>query len=263
MMFFYGLKMLDAGLYREFKQPLTPEKLESCKTVINRMTELAERARNEGLLSLDAEAQDEPNAFLKMGMTLITDATPHDVVENIMLKMIYADEADGMAVEKLLMLDGLLLMQNGCNPLVLREYLSAALGEKAMLEILNEDFSSEKYIRFSHFMRSIETQQALPESEEFNQTFGRLCSIGLSRVFLELDDFPAVLATALRGCSSAVVWNVFFHLSERLKFIIIDEWERMRNFAQKENILCAQNVIREKMAQLESQGEIVILRKKF
>jgi chemotaxis protein MotA len=52
--------------------------------VVDRFVELAEKARREGLLALEADAQTLPDPFMRKGMMLAVDGTDPELVQSIM-----------------------------------------------------------------------------------------------------------------------------------------------------------------------------------
>lgn len=80
-----------AGLPKAFgkvfsKVALNPEEF------IKTLTMLAEKARREGLLSLESEAQNVTDSFLKKGLELIVDGTDPEIVEETLRNELYVLE---------------------------------------------------------------------------------------------------------------------------------------------------------------------------
>jgi chemotaxis protein MotA len=75
------------AVLKTFRKPdLDPQAL------IATITSLAERARKEGLLSLESEAQSLSDPFLKKGIELIVDGTDPEIVESTMRNELYVME---------------------------------------------------------------------------------------------------------------------------------------------------------------------------
>jgi chemotaxis protein MotA len=66
---------LPSAVGQIFKQKLTP-----LPQVIDQMVELADKARRSGLLALEEEAKNLPDAYLRQGLQLVIDGTDQEVV---------------------------------------------------------------------------------------------------------------------------------------------------------------------------------------
>lgn len=54
--------------------------------IINKLAELSEKARKEGLLSLEGEAQTSGNEVVKKGLALVVDGIETDVIKDILIR---------------------------------------------------------------------------------------------------------------------------------------------------------------------------------
>ncbi len=52
--------------------------------IINKLAELSEKARKDGLLSLEQDAQENPNELIKKGLALVVDGIETDVIKDIL-----------------------------------------------------------------------------------------------------------------------------------------------------------------------------------
>ncbi|MTK07745.1 MAG: flagellar motor stator protein MotA [Hungatella sp.] len=75
-----------------FKVLFTKKKGQSEAEMIELMYELAKKARSEGLLSLEAKAEELEDPFLKKGIRLLVDGTGEEVIEDILESEISAME---------------------------------------------------------------------------------------------------------------------------------------------------------------------------
>lgn len=95
---------------------------------------LARKARRDGLLALDEDAQTATPGLLRLGLRLVVDGADPDVVQRTCRIAIHADGFEGVElVRRLVLLDGVLGIQAGENPTQLAAQLSAYLGEEAAL----------------------------------------------------------------------------------------------------------------------------------
>lgn len=240
--------LLDPELYLRADRPLTEDETETCKQIIRRIIGLAERARRSGLLALESEAEDEPDAFMRMGIGLIVDGTDPELVKHVLLRMVFADCSD--MLPKLLITDGLLAIQAGINPHYIGIILYAALGEEFVY--IHDDLSSREY---HQFITSVQSQRALPECAEFDGLLARMHNRTVQRVLHEVSIYT--LTTALRGCRADIVMKVIDNLSKRLCLEFMDTWDSGR--PPDETVLLCQEEMLRKIKSLSEAGEIVIM----
>jgi chemotaxis protein MotA len=53
-------------------------------SIINRLAELSEKARKDGLLSLEQDAQADENVFIRKGLSLVVDGTEIETIKDIL-----------------------------------------------------------------------------------------------------------------------------------------------------------------------------------
>ena len=88
----YPLEMTTKGLPQATKYIFTTPQLDTAGT-IRTIVEFAQKARREGLLALEAEAEQITNPFLKKGIRLVVDGTDPELVRSILeIEMQYIDE---------------------------------------------------------------------------------------------------------------------------------------------------------------------------
>jgi hypothetical protein len=242
--------MLNAELYLKVSRAVTEAEKKACNNVIDRIITLANIARLRGVLALEAEMQDEPSGFLKMGIGLVVDGTDPEIVEQILLRAVFADGTDAGMLTKMLMADGILAIQNGFNPRIIQAMLGAVLGEKAVMELEGQYPSMREYFKF---LNSLQSKQALPECAEFEALLTQMDDRAVRRVLREVDLFT--LAAALRGCGYAAIHKIMDSLSIRTGLTLADEWALAKPTV--EMILDCQQAIREKVTALVNCGEIV------
>lgn len=73
------IKQIFSGLGTVFK-----EKKMDPVGIINHLSELSEKARKEGLLSLEMEAQNSENEFIRKGLSLVVDGIETEVIKDIL-----------------------------------------------------------------------------------------------------------------------------------------------------------------------------------
>lgn len=81
-------------------------RLEEPSELINELVELAELARKDGLLALEAKAREIRNPFVAMGIQLAVDGTRHEVIEEIMTHEVESRAARHREAKKIVELVG-------------------------------------------------------------------------------------------------------------------------------------------------------------
>lgn len=129
----YGSKSLDilnfpSHLRKTFSKPeLQPEAL------IPQLVRFAEKARREGLLSLEREVKEANDPFLKQGLQLVADGTDPEIVKSILLVQLDQQAMRHDRVAKLYEAGG------GYAPTV--GIIGAVLGLIAVMEHLDQGIS--------------------------------------------------------------------------------------------------------------------------
>jgi len=243
--------MLDLDLFLKVNRTLTEADKESCKSMIYKILELANIARREGVLVLEQKMLNEPNAFLKMGIELLTDGTDHDTLKQILLRAAFSGGTNAEIMLKLLITDGVLAIQKGALPRLIRALLGSLFGEQTVLDLE----AGVMYDNYNEFLESIRSTRAIPESVEFDALLASMADITVQRVLREIDLWTLVIA--MRGCGYAAI-NKFLvdNVSKRLSMQAASEWQVIKPTV--EMILTCQKAILEIITMLEQSGEIII-----
>lgn len=111
--------------------PLTTPDLEKCLHTIKQIIQLTQCARREGLLSLESILSDLKHPFLlRKGIGLVVDGNDRALIEAILSRYILAGQYNGFdLVNRQIIMQGVLLIQNGEHPRTIQECLIAFLGE--------------------------------------------------------------------------------------------------------------------------------------
>lgn len=207
---------------------------EACKPVITRVMELAEIGRKEGLLMLEDQIKEEDSFFLKIAIELVVDAVEPDSVKEILQHLILADDYSGVELlSRLLITEGALAIQNGDNPQVLKEKLTAMLGEKYLLQAKIIQQAKEKASKIKttqqvkQFLEKKKGQEGLPECRTLELFMTRMPDRSVQRVLMEADSRD--LACALKGCSYPMIQKIFDNLSAELCVTTAEAMNRLRN----------------------------------
>jgi len=111
--------------------PLTTSDLEKSLHTIKHILELSNRARKEGLLSIEDIESDHTQPFLlRKGISLVVDGTDKIHVEEILSRYILSGQYNGyQLINRQIIMQGVLLIQCGEHPRLIQESLLSFLGE--------------------------------------------------------------------------------------------------------------------------------------
>ena len=100
------------------------------RDLIGQICGLCRKAREDGLLALDLLLPELTEPLLKLGVRLVLDGVDTETVEGILTTAIHAGNYSGQElVRRMIIADGILLLQQGQNPSDVKVFLSAYLGE--------------------------------------------------------------------------------------------------------------------------------------
>jgi hypothetical protein len=98
--------------------------------VIEMLVRFAEKARAEGLLSLEDELQNIDSTFIKNGIRRVVDGYDPQIVREMLMTRIYAGHYAGMdLLTRMVAAKGILSIQQGLLPTLVREEMFSCLGE--------------------------------------------------------------------------------------------------------------------------------------
>jgi flagellar motor component MotA len=121
--------MIDLML--KLNKQFTEQDKEDCIPVVEYMMEIAEEARAGGILVLEGRINEEEPAFVAAGISLLTDGLATDDMEQILTAMIVSGSDTGSELlGKLIAAQGILMLNQGLNPNLIRRTLLAMLGEE-------------------------------------------------------------------------------------------------------------------------------------
>jgi len=106
-----------------------------------------------GLLELEKMLNKISCDFLKIGIRLILKGIPPNIIEETMIKIVYAENYTGAELfKRLIIIEGVLSIQNGDDRHIIKMNLFSIFGEKTLLEITEDsskiDLKLDKYNPF-------------------------------------------------------------------------------------------------------------------
>jgi flagellar motor component MotA len=107
--------------------------------LVDSLCELAGKARQEGLLSLEPLAAEIHDEIYRVGIGMIVDGFPENTLEDVFAAYIHSyDESGFRFLKAVLIAEGLLSIQAGDNPRVTRQKLAVYLGDEALAALREE-----------------------------------------------------------------------------------------------------------------------------
>lgn len=235
----------------------TDDDKKKCKPTIHRLLELSNLSRRSGILALETEMLNEQDLFLKTAVELVIDGTDPELIAQILQNLILADDYSGSGLlNRLLIAEGVLALQQGENPRIIALKLLSVLGE-GYLSLTDEVSAAgvNRSSKISQFLRTIRDKQALPESAAFEETILQMDDRSIQRVLYGMDEY--ILLAASCGCGSHAINKLFMNLSLNTGIHLCDDWDTMKP-SRKGHILSCQKKILDRIAELESRGEIIV-----
>lgn len=211
------------------------------RTAIDRMIELNNIARLEGLLALEETAENIPlesmEGELKQLLMLIVDGTEPEVLRGIGLTRYYANlYTDYQALKHFIYLEGALSIQAGDNPRVMEEKLKSLLPGDMYLEYSLEqkrEFDEKEKVKKDKLIEKLCKGKRLWNPGENGYYVSKLldyviCNMpdkGMQRTLREVDN--RTLALAMKGMSGEARKHIFSNLSERMGKMIAEDMTYM------------------------------------
>jgi hypothetical protein len=233
----------------------TDKERDKCLPVVNQIVELANIARQKGVLALEEWAGKHDNTFVSFLLMLVCDGTDPQLVKSIGETLIESGGFKGEELlSRLMTVEGLLSVQAGENPRLIETKLYAMLGEKYMMAKGLFSTDGKPYLPgFGKLADALAAQEGLPQSAAFNETFAAMGDRNIQMVLRETDRND--LSVALKGCIGLVGMKFLANMSKRLGAMVLEEMEYMGPM-QTTDVLAAQEKLLAIVNRLRESGEI-------
>ena len=201
-----------------------------CLGLVGELITLAKKARNLGLMSLVGYMEQCPNYFLKKGLQLIVDGEKPQAVREILELYILAGGYRGKELlERCVILEGLMGIQNGLSPKRLPELLLSFFGEEGA-QLYAAEFTDSSPGDMESFLRGLERANPAPDRPDgLNATMGRLNDADIQHCLREIGTMD--LAKAFKGFSPNIQLRVFNNLPQRGATFLREVIEHMESVA--------------------------------
>jgi chemotaxis protein MotA len=218
--------------------------------LIEELIGFSDKARKQGLLSLEDDLGMVKDPFLKMGLQLIIDGTDPELVEEILERIIFFSNATTERVlEYCIMRTGVLGIQTGNNPHVLHHQLYAYIGMEFIEEYMSQVDSHPTVRELMVNPNFI----PLDISLEFNHLFTHMDDLSIQRMLREID--ITVLVYALSNSSLECESKILKNISSRAAYMLTEDRQILS--ISLEDCIENQKMILDLYEKLVEMGEII------
>ena len=233
----------------------TAEKKE-CMTLVAEIVAMANKAKRNGLLSLVQEAEDTSHFLLHKGLQLVLEGVNPQMVKQALHYYILAGKYRGKELlERCIITEGVLAIQNGVNPTIIKELLVSLFGETSY-ETYELEYGDKKNDRLNAFFKKIEkSRAATPLSSKLGHTIMQLNNQTIQQCLKEISTVD--LARALKGIEGKAQIKVFKNLPKRSAAILQETVEHL-DLMRESEMTEAQEKVLMIISDLENRGEILV-----
>jgi hypothetical protein len=232
--------------------PFTDEEKRECLPTVETILYLAEKARREGVLALEQEA-NKPGTpfFLQKAILLIVDATDPRLVAEMLRNFILSSHYQGAELlKRVLMMNGALSIQAGENPRIIAEKLLSLMGEQFYDEASAYIWLNPKTpdAEMKEYFADMETETYPDGTNLLEEVFSKL-SDQYIQIILRMTD-EHVFLLAFRGSSKKIQRRMCDNLSMRIA-------RRMVNASTKEPMPATDEIIRAQQTMLNTLKQTI------
>jgi len=236
------------------------EKKLSCVKLIDEIVGIANKARSHGVLALEDLIPGYDDYLLRTGLSLMVDGIDGETNREIMDTIITASGKTGAALmRQMIIRDGVLAIQNGENPRLIKIKLDAYLGEDILgmrKEEEDIDYLSDAEIYALPYAESDGELSGEKQNGDFTfDDLVRLRPTCIQRVLQQTDHRS--IAIALSSAGDKVRRYVFSNLSKRTGRIIKEDIKYM-GCLRKVDVEEAQQDILDIVRVLSETGDIIL-----
>jgi hypothetical protein len=197
-----------------------------CMVLVAELCSMANKAKRNGLLSLVQEADETSHFLLRKGLQLVLEGVNPQMVEKTFQYYILSGKYHGKELlARCIIMEGILAIQNGVNPTIIRELLLSLFGESSY-ENYELEFGDGKNNRLKSFFNKIkQSRAATPLSSKLGHTIMQLNDQSIQQCLKEISTVD--LARALKGIEGKAQIKVFKNLPKRSAAILQETVEHL------------------------------------
>ncbi len=197
-----------------------------CMSLVAEVVAMANKAKRNGLLSLVQEAEETPHFLLRKGLQLVLEGVNPQMVETTMKHYILSGKHHGRELlQRCIIVEGVLAIQNGVNPTIIRELVLSLFGEDSYA-VYEREYGDGKADRLKAFFKKIQkSKAATPLSSKLGHTILKLNDHSIKQCLKETSTVD--LARALKGIEGSAQIKVFKNLPKRSAAILQETVEHL------------------------------------
>jgi hypothetical protein len=228
----------------------SPEERKECIGIIDKLCDYSEKARREGLLSLEDVAKETEIPFLKKGIELVIEGSDPVVLEQIFQNYLKFSHLQGKELlYHCIIAEGLLSIQAGDNVRILREKIKPLLGgiqlqdekELSIQHELDDLFEREDREKMNAVLEKLQNKEPFSKNTQILDSFFPLLSeMEISRLLVEVEH--ETLAIALCGASGLVISKILKIYPVQWGIYLLDAMEDAKRFSENDMISCQKKI---------------------
>lgn len=197
-----------------------------CMALVAEIISMANKAKRNGLLSLVQEADETSHFLLRKGLHMVLEGVNPQMVEKTLQYYVLAGKYRGKELlTRCIIMEGVLAIQNGVNPNIIKELLLSLFGENNY-NAYEVEFGDGKNERLKSFFNKIKkSRAATPLSSKLGHTILQLNDQSIQQCLKEISTVD--LARALKGIEGKAQIKVFKNLPKRSAAILQETVEHL------------------------------------
>jgi hypothetical protein len=200
----------------EFAQRIecSADEKRKCMKLVADLLNMAYKARNYGMLSLAKDAEETSSFLLQKGIQLATDGAKPHVVRSVLEFYILCGNYSGKdLLERCIILEGILGIQEGLHPKLLKELLLSFFGEEKH-QLFKDQLAGPDKNDLHTYLKKIEGSQAASATGKKLSSFVIKLDDEAIKKFLREINTPD-LAKALSEMSGRAILKIFKNMPEK------------------------------------------------
>ena len=197
-----------------------------CMALVAEVISMANKAKRNGLLSLVQEADETSHFLLRKGLHMVLEGVNPQMVEKTLEYYVLSGKYRGKELlTRCIIMEGVLAIQTGVNPNIIKELLLSLFGEKNY-NAYEVEFGGGKNERLKSFFNKIKkSRAATPLSSKLGHSIMQLNDRSIQQCLKEISTVD--LARALKGIEGKAQIKVFKNLPKRSAAILQETVEHL------------------------------------
>jgi hypothetical protein len=225
-----------------------------CLQLVIQIIELAGQARRDGLLALVKDADKCRHFLLRKGLLLLVDGVEYSVVKAVMAHHVMSGNFRGKELlERCLIMEGVLAIQKGLNPKIIRELLLSFFDEGSYA-LFDREFEERNLEKLKTYLRQIkDTPASSPAASKIDDILVKLNDEAMEQFLKQIS--TAELAKAVKGMGGKAQLRIFKTLPKNSALLLSEKVEGFGDVGQPE-IMEAQRKLVTIIADLKRQRSV-------